>query len=36
MNCANPRVFSGDFGDRYFGTDGIDSWTDQDQEEAPC
>lgn len=29
-------VFLGDFGDRYFGTDGFDSWSDEeDQEQLP-
>lgn len=36
MNCVNPRVFSGDFGDRYFGTDGMDSWKDEEEEQPSC
>lgn len=33
MKCVNPRLFLGDFGDRYFGTDG---WSEDDQEELTC
>lgn len=32
----NPRVLSGDFGDRYFGTGGFDSWNDEALEEPSC
>lgn len=28
-------VFSGDFGDRYFGTDGSDSWSDEENQKQP-
>lgn len=30
------HVFSGDYGDRYFGTDGTDSWSDAEPEELSC
>lgn len=37
--CDEPRgpsLFSGDFGDRYFGTDGVDGWSSEDREEPSC
>lgn len=34
-NSVHCFVFSGDFGDRYFGTDGSDGWSEEEDQDQP-